>query len=77
MATPEVSLTASVTPEAAVDQASRSFPPPAARRIVRGAILYTSAMSLVSLFFLITGRDGGALFGSMKVTWQHIVGGQR
>ena len=38
-----------------------------ADRVFRGCLLYTSALTLFWLFFIIAGRDPGALFSRYKV----------
>jgi hypothetical protein len=79
MATPDVTLTATVpTDSATVAEVRAAVPPRTARIIFWATLSYTAAFTAIWLFFVITQRDGGWLFGRYNVdreTVGRVLGG--
>ncbi len=57
----------------AAPDAAGSDPPPAARRVFVGCLLYTVAVALVWLFFVVTRSDGGLFFRNYRVDGDTVV----
>lgn len=74
METPSVDAALAAPAESlAASQPPTFARPRTAVRIFRGAVLYTGAFTLIWLFFVITRRDGGLLFGATRIDLQSIV----